>query len=205
VDYLTVWDYVWRWDTDWFWCSKNLFAQNPLVRRVLGRNRLNSRFYQRVMRWNSRFSVAQTFERVFGLHRESVIADVDIPIEHAAAFCEFLLQEVGVLPIWICPVTPRASRDRRFSLFPMPQRRYVNFGFWDVVRTRERRPDGYLNRKIEQRVGALGGLKSLYSTSYFTEDEFWSMFDREAYRKLKARYDPDGCFEGLYEKCVLTR
>jgi hypothetical protein len=27
---------LWRWDTDWFWCSKNLFAQNPLVRRLTG-------------------------------------------------------------------------------------------------------------------------------------------------------------------------
>jgi FAD/FMN-containing dehydrogenase len=202
VDYLTVWDYLWRWDTDWFWCSKNLFAQNPLVRRVLGRSRLNSRFYQRVMRWNSRWRLAEGAERLVGLQRESVIADVDIPIEHAAAFCDFLLQEVGVLPVWVCPVTPRS---RRFTLFPMPRRRYVNFGFWDVVRTRERRPDGYLNRRIEARVHALGGLKSLYSSSFFTEEEFWSMFDRDAYATLKARYDPDGHFEGLYEKCVLGR
>jgi FAD/FMN-containing dehydrogenase len=204
VDYLTVWDYLWRWDTDWFWCSKNLFAQQPLVRRLLGRDRLNSRFYQRVMRWNSRWALAQTAERALGLHRESVICDVDVPIDNAAAFCDFLLRDVGVLPIWICPVTPGAAAER-FTLFPMPRRRYVNFGFWDVVRSRARRADGYLNRRIEQRVRDLGGLKSLYSTSYFTEAEFWTMFDRDAYAALKARYDPDGHFEGLYEKCVRGR
>src|SRR3989344_5997548 len=45
-DYLTVRDFIWRWDTDWFWCSKNLFAQNPLTRRlVYGRQRLNSITY----------------------------------------------------------------------------------------------------------------------------------------------------------------
>ena len=44
---LTAADYFWRWDTDWFWCSKNLGAQNPWVRRLLGRSRLNSRFYPR--------------------------------------------------------------------------------------------------------------------------------------------------------------
>ena len=40
-DYLTAHDYVWRWDTDWFWCSKNVFAQNPLVRRLYGKERLD--------------------------------------------------------------------------------------------------------------------------------------------------------------------
>jgi len=54
VDYLRVQDYLWRWDTDWFWCSKNVYAQNPLVRRLLGRSRLNSRTYTRIMRWNAR-------------------------------------------------------------------------------------------------------------------------------------------------------
>ena len=42
-DYLTAHDYLWRWDTDWFWCSKNVLAQNPLVRRIYGRSRLGSR------------------------------------------------------------------------------------------------------------------------------------------------------------------
>src|SRR5262245_25849885 len=53
-DFLSARDFIWRWDTDWFWCSKNLYVQNPLVRRVLGRKRLNSVFYTKVMRWNSR-------------------------------------------------------------------------------------------------------------------------------------------------------
>ncbi|PZP57662.1 MAG: hypothetical protein DI596_08745, partial [Azospira oryzae] len=41
-DYLAVRDYLWRWDTDWFWCSKNVGAQNPLLRRfAFGRSRLD--------------------------------------------------------------------------------------------------------------------------------------------------------------------
>src|SRR5262249_12319723 len=36
-DWLTTRDFLWRWDTDWFWCSKNLLAQNPVVRRIYGR------------------------------------------------------------------------------------------------------------------------------------------------------------------------
>ena len=47
-DYLTVHDYLWRWDTDWFWCSKNVFAQHPLIRKIYGRERLGSRTYTKI-------------------------------------------------------------------------------------------------------------------------------------------------------------
>jgi hypothetical protein len=48
-------------------------------------------------------------------------------------------------------------------------------------------------------------MKSLYSDSYYTEAEFWRIFDRTAYAGLKARYDPAGRLPDLYAKCVLRR
>ena len=204
-DFLSTSDYLWRWDTDWFWCSKNLHAQNPLVRRLLGRKRLNSVFYAKVMRWNSRLGFTRARDRLLGLHPESVIQDVDIPIERAAEFLAFLLEEIGILPIWTCPIRVH-RRDARFPLYPLdPAVLYVNFGFWDTVRTREAHPTGHFNRLVERKVGELGGIKSLYSDSYFERDQFWSIYDREAYAALKARYDPRGRFPDLYDKAVLRQ
>ncbi|MSQ58897.1 MAG: FAD-binding oxidoreductase [Betaproteobacteria bacterium] len=202
-DYLRTEDYLWRWDTDWFWCSKNFGAQQPLVRRLLGRRRLNSRFYTQVMRWNSRWRVTQRLDRLTGMHRESVIQDVDIPLEHCAEFLAFLMKETGILPVWICPVRVYDSR-RRYPLFPMQAGvTYVNFGFWDVVRTREPFAHGHHNRLIEGEVARLDSIKSLYSDIYFTEEEFWRSYDRHAYEQLKSRYDPVRLLPGLFEKCVL--
>jgi FAD/FMN-containing dehydrogenase len=202
-DYLTVRDFIWRWDTDWFWCSKNLGAQHPLVRRLLGRERLNSRFYTRVMRWNSRWGVTRGLDRLSGRHRESVIQDVDIPIAHATEFLEFLHREIGILPVWLCPIHCRQPVGD-FTLYRIDRStRYVNFGFWDVVRRRQAFPSGHHNRLVEQKVQELGGIKSLYSESYFPEEEFWRVYDGEAYARLKRRYDPQGRFGDLYRKCVL--
>jgi FAD/FMN-containing dehydrogenase len=202
-DYLTTHGYIWRWDTDWFWCSKNLHAQNPVVRRLLGRARLNSVFYTRVMRWNARVGITRRIDRLLGKHPESVIQDVDIPIARAPEFLEFFLREIGILPIWICPFrSPRAQA--RWPLFPVdPETLYVNFGFWDVVRPDEPHPAGHFNRLIERKVQELGGIKSLYSDSYFPEDEFWAIYDKNAYDALKKKYDPNGAFKNLYEKTVL--
>jgi len=205
ADWLSAHDYLWRWDTDWFWCSKNVGAQHPLVRRLLGRARLNSMTYQRIMRWNSRIGLTRALARVRGLHPESVIQDVDIPFARASEFLEFLHREIGILPVWLCPIRAPAAAHP-FTLYPLrPGTLYVNFGFWDVVNDRVRRPPGYRNRLIEARARELGGLKSLYSDSYYTEDEFWRIFDRGAYRALKARYDPREALPDLYAKCVLRR
>jgi FAD/FMN-containing dehydrogenase len=205
VDFLTAHDYLWRWDTDWFWCSRNLGAQNRLIRRLYGRERLNSRTYTRIMRWNSRWRLTATVDRLARRHRESVIQDVDIPIGRATEFLEFFLREIGILPVWICPIrTPRPASS--FPLYPMdPATTYVNFGFWDVVRTRARHEPGHFNRAIERKVMELGGIKSLYSDSYFPREEFDAAYGGEAYRALKARYDPDNRLGDLFGKCVLRR
>jgi FAD/FMN-containing dehydrogenase len=205
VDYLTTRDYLWRWDTDWFWCSKNVGAQHPLVRRLLGRRRLNSVTYQKVMRWNTRWGVSAALNRFRHVHSESVIQDVDIPLPHAAEFLDFLFAEVGILPIWICPIrAPDASADA--TLYRLPRGTLsINFGFWDSITFADARPPGHVNRKIERKVTDLGGIKSLYSDSYFTEDAFWSVYDRTAYAELKARYDPQGALGDLYAKAVLRR
>ena len=53
---------------------------------------------------------------------------------------------------------------------------YVNFGFWDVKRTREAYPPGHFNRLIERKVAELGGIKSLYSDSFFPREEFERLY-----------------------------
>jgi FAD/FMN-containing dehydrogenase len=205
LDYLSAHDFLWRWDTDWFWCSKNVGAQVPWIRRLYGRKRLGSRTYQAIMRWNSRWGVTRALGRLRGLHSESVIQDVDIPIGRAAEFLEFFQRDIGISPVWTCPVRASARADR-FRLYPLrPGALYVNFGFWDVVRTSGEHSAGFFNRLVEHEVEALGGIKSLYSDSYYPKDEFWRVFGGDAYRALKARYDPHGNFPDLYEKCVLRK
>ena len=203
VDYLSTHDYIWRWDTDWFWCSKNVGAQNNLVRRLFGSKRLNSTQYTKIMRWNSKWGFTRRYNKLRGIHTESVIQDVDIPIEQAPEFYEFFDREIGIRPVWICPVVTY-NKSAVYPLFPMNQDQiYVNFGFWDVVHGNQAEPEGFYNKKIEAMVNKLGGIKSLYSDTYFSKDEFWRIYNRTEYDALKKKYDPNRRLKDLYDKCVL--
>jgi FAD/FMN-containing dehydrogenase len=202
-DFLTVHDYIWRWDTDWFWCSKNLYLHNRLLRLLLGRRRLNSITYQKIMRWNTRVGLTAKMNRLLDRRTESVIQDVDIPLENAAEFLRFFLAEIPIRPVWMCPIGGHDS-ERRFPLYPLSgDGLFVNFGFWDVVPNPAKYPAGHFNRLIEDRVRDLGGVKSLYSESYYDEDTFWKLYDGEEYFRLKRKYDPEGRLRNLYQKCVL--
>lgn len=202
-DYLTVEDYIWRWDTDWFWCSKNLLAQNPFIRRLYGRARLNSVTYTRIMRWNNRWKLMEYLNKLFGIRAESVIQDVEIPVERAAEFLSFYHDVIRFVPVWICP-TRVYNKQVKFDLYAMdPEKLYVNFGFWDVIRERKKLPDGFYNRQVEEKVIELGGMKSLYSDSYFTPEQFWEIYNKPAYDILKQKYDPDSKLRDIYRKCVL--
>ncbi len=202
-DYLTTLDYIWRWDTDWFWCSSVFLVQNPTVRRLVGKRHLNSDTYMKLLRLNRRWRLTNKLDRLTGVHTEQVIQDVDVPIGQAPAFLEFFQHEIRIKPVWICPFRVH-DPARAYGLWPIePRTLYVNFGFWSEVRGRVAHPRGHFNRLIERKLAELGGIKSLYSDSYYDADEFWNIFDKPAYDRLKAKYDPQGRLSDLYRKCVL--
>ena len=203
VDYLTTHDYLWRWDTDWFWCSKHFLVQHPFVRWLWGKERLQSKVYWKLRNLFNKSPLAQRMAEAIGGRQEAVIQDVEIPVEHAPAFARFFNREIGIKPVWVCPVAAY-DPDAFYAFYPMkPGTLYVNFGFWDAVTTDHE--EGYFNRQVEAKVRELQGKKSLYSNSFYSREEFWRLFDDKAYRALKARYDPTGKLKDLYEKCVLKQ
>lgn len=68
---------------------------------------------------------------------------------------------------------------------PMPSKSYANF----VA----------ANRAIEAKVSAMQGVKWPYSQYFYTEDEFWRMYDRESYVALREKYHATG-LPTMYDK-----
>jgi len=207
VDYLTALDYIWRWDYDWFWCSKHFLVQNKFFRLLLGKFMLKSSKYWKIMFFNRKYKLTEKFEKVFGkkFFSESVVQDVEIPVNNAAKFLDFFNKEIGIKPVWVCPAM-KYSKKTNYSLYQTDSNvLYINFGFWDVVKTKEQFQIGYFNKKIESMVKKLHGKKSLYSDSFYDEEEFWGLYNKKTYFKLKKKYDSLGKLKTLYQKCVLRK
>lgn len=217
VDFLTVRDYLWRWDTDWFWCSRAFGVQHPLVRRLWPDRAKRSDVYRRLVAFDKRTHFSARLDRWRGKPpREDVIQDIEVPVDRLPEFLEFFAERVGMSPVWLCPLRLRGGPV--WPLYPLDVQQgghkaqnapgevgapmFVNVGFWGTVSLPPGQIPDHHNRLIERKVAELGGQKSLYSTAFYSREEFWRRYNGEAYRRLKEAYDPGGRLLDLYDKCV---
>ncbi|KAH8799306.1 hypothetical protein F5884DRAFT_811396, partial [Xylogone sp. PMI_703] len=63
----------------------------------------------------------------------------------------------------------------------------LNIGLWGRA---PRDMDAFVqqNRRLESKLAELGGRKALYSHAYYTEQEFWQIYNQAWYENLRQRY-----------------
>ncbi|HTY72577.1 MAG TPA: FAD-binding oxidoreductase [Actinomycetes bacterium] len=206
VDHLRVRDYLWRWDTDWFWCSRALQVQKPWVRPLVPKRFLRSDVYWKVIGFERRHQWKARLDARLGRPaQEPVVQDVEVPVQRLPEFLEFFHREIRISPVWVCPMRARAGSPS-WTLFDIDHDvTWTNVGFWSAVDLPPGQVEGFHNRRIEEKVAELGGHKSLYSTAFYPEEEFWATYNGEGYHLVKKDYDPDGRLLDLYEKTVRRR
>jgi FAD/FMN-containing dehydrogenase len=203
TDLLTMYDYLWRWDTDWFWCSRAFGAQHPVVRRVWPRRWKRSDVYYKMVGLDHRLHVGAWLDRRKGNPEgERVVQDVEIPVDRLPEFLEWFDAEVGMRPVWLCPLVA----SQKWPTYPLaPDEIYVNVGFWGNVPVGPDAPNAPRNRAIEAKVHELGGHKSLYSEAFYDRETFDQLYDGANLAQVKGRYDPENRLTTLYDKAVRRR
>jgi hypothetical protein len=59
---------------------------------------------------------------------------------------------------------------------------------------------------MEDKLIEIGGVKTLISHNYFSEEDFWKIWNRDNYLRVKTITDPDNIFRDLYSKmCKASR
>jgi FAD/FMN-containing dehydrogenase len=133
---------------------------------------------------------------------ERVVQDVEIPVERLPEFLDWFDAEVGMRPVWLCPLTA----SRKWPTYPLaPDEVYVNVGFWGNVAVGPDAPNAPRNRAIEAKVHELGGHKSLYSEAFYDRETFDALYDGANLARVKSRFDPEGRLTTLYDKAVRRR
>jgi Delta24-sterol reductase len=120
-----------------------------------------------------------------------VVQDLSLPQSSASEFIQFIDRELGIYPLWLCPFRQGPSTSLISHESKLNDQRgaaeILNVGIWGPGPTNR---DAFLgvNRKLEQKLHSLGGLKWMYARVYYTEDEFWDIYDRKTYDGLRAKY-----------------
>lgn len=189
-DYLRTRDYYFRYDRGVTSVHPKSLLGRLLFGKLLGSTQL--------------LQAAEKLRWLLRADRPTVTLDVFVPMGEVAAFLEWYRREIGFFPLWCVPY-------RRVQHYP-----WLSDEFY--ARTREtlfldlaiyglRQPAGKnYHAIIEQKLLQIGGLKTLISHNYFSESDFWRIFNKRAYDELKALTDPDNIFRDLYTKtCLASR
>lgn len=182
--------YLFRYDRGVFWSGLRAFKYFVTPFNRLTRFLLDPFMYSRTM--------------VHALHRSglasrTIIQDYGVPYDSADEFVRWIDEKTGIWPLWLCPVKSAPVGERSFSQGTnIKDDILLDVGIWDMG------PDDAhafikLNRDFEAKVTQLGGMKCLYAHAYYTEQEFWDIYDETKYMELRRKYHAES-LPSVYDK-----
>ena len=184
-DYVPLAEFLFRYDRGGFWVGEmgyDYFRHIP---------------FNGFMRWLlDDFSHTRTLYHALhatGVTRELVVQDVTVPWDQATEFIDHIADELAIWPLWLCPL----GKTRMPSFHPVTSSapesglstsdEMLSVGIWGWG-PKDR--DRFLasNRGLEAKLEELNGRKWLYAHMFYTEEEFWRLYDREWYKSLREKY-----------------
>ena len=177
-------DYLFRYDRGAFWVGRYAFQYFLTPFNRVTRWALDKFMHTRVMY----HALHQS-----GHAKRYILQDVAVPYPAAEELLNFIDDTFKFYPLWLCPLRQRGqSPHSAYGLLaekasPDAPQVLLNFGVWGPgPNGRDKFVD--VNRRLEHKVQELGGKKWLYAHAYYTEWEFWNIYDRKDYDALRLKY-----------------
>jgi delta24-sterol reductase len=180
--YMTTNDYLFRYDHGAFWGGKLAFKHFNVPENFITR-RLADPFM------DSRTCYHALHKS--GLANEYVVQDFGIPSSTVVEFIKFVNESLPELQIFLSPC--KSAREigltSRFNprVAEVADQRIFAVGVYGRGPT-DQEAFVELNRKLELRSAELLGAKLLYARTYYTEDEFWMIYDKDVYNEMRKKY-----------------
>ncbi|KAF2436148.1 24-dehydrocholesterol reductase-like protein precursor [Tothia fuscella] len=186
VELIPIAEYLFRYDRGGFWVGRSAFHYFYFPFNRIARWFLDDFMHTRML-----YRALHASKNVLCY----VVQDCAVPCKTASQFVKYTDEKFGIYPLWLCPL--RQMDDRPLTFHPhscLPEDRetgqpeqMLNIGLWGFG------PKNYTsyikeNRALEAKLHEFGGMKWLYSQTYYTEAEFWKVYQREWYDELREKY-----------------
>lgn len=193
-EYIPLAEYLFRYDRAGFWVGRAGWTYFKLVP------------FNRLTRWflDDFLHTRMLYRALHGSGESArfVVQDIAVPFATAPDLVDYTDRELGIWPLWLCPLRRRAPPTfHPFTTTPPPpgtqqqqqqeDDMMLNIGVWGWGPS-DRGEFVRANKALEDKVRELGGMKWLYAHTYYDEPEFWKMYGgRGWYDSLRAKYKAD--------------
>ena len=187
-DFLKTPDYFFRYD-------KGVTNVHP--KSLLGRL-----FFGKFLNSTRTLKLVENFRRLIPSDKIPITVDIFIPFSKVSNFMEWYKKEVNHFPLWCVPY----KLVREYE--------WVSAGFLNKIKDKlildlaiygmKKKADKNYYKIIEDELMNIGGIKTLISSNYYSESDFWKIWNKENYDKVKGITDPNNIFRDLYTKTCRT-
>lgn len=210
--FMPIEDYLFRYDRGAFWMGSYFLHGRLLMNFLTGRwkngnfNELrdpgnlfrglwgwicNSKRLYSILHWNG--------ENFFS--KRAIIQDFYIPENRTLEFAEKAFDITGISPLWICPVKT-CGREQIFAPHAVEDDLVFDVGVYGFPK--ENGNGQTLTSQLEKLAHSFGGRKMLYSYTFFSEEEFWKVYSKENYEKLRKKWDRGNTWTCILKKVLRT-
>lgn len=189
-DYLKTPDYFFRYDKG----VTNVNPKSFLARLFVGKF-INS---------TRTLKLVEKFRWLIPDKKIPITLDVFIPFSKITKFMDWYKKEVNFFPLWCVSykivrkyewLSDELSKKTKDDLF-------VDLAIYGM----EKKGDKNYYKIIEDRLTKIGAIKTLISSNYYSEADFWKTWNKDNYYKIKRMTDPENLFRDLYTKmCKAAR
>jgi FAD/FMN-containing dehydrogenase len=187
-DYLTTEHYVFRYDRG----VTNVRPKSFIGRLLFGKLMASSQWLR----------IAEKLHFLLRDKNPTITLDVFVPFSKVPEFLTWYERTLGHFPLWCVPY--RRVHDYEWLTdeywAQLEDKLFLDLAIYGM------RQDGRANyhRLVEEKLRELGGIKTLIAHNYYSEAEFWSIWNKPNYDAAKAITDPDNIFRNLYTKTCRT-
>lgn len=182
-------DYLFRYNRGAFWTGEYVFPlfhipNNKLTRIILNPIMNTRKLYDGLY--------------AFNISQRYFLQDFYCPFNKVLDFIKYNNQKLGIYPIWLCPIKPTRT-PQKLSPHHIGDGTLIDIGIWGQTEKYLDDPIG-VNRDFEKYSQSINARKMLYAHAYYTQSEFWNIYDKNWYNSLRKKYNADKIFPDVWEK-----
>lgn len=187
-DYLETIDYFFRYDKG--------------VTHVTPSSFLGRLFFGKFINSATLLRLVRKFHRFIPSSMIPVTIDLFIPFSKAEKFMDWYRKEINYFPLWCVPY--KRVRDYEWlseNFFKNNKDKlFLDLAIYGLKKSKEKN----YYKIMEDELIKVDGLKTLISTNCYSEQEFWKIWNKENYYKVKKLTDPNNILRDLYTKTCKT-
>lgn len=187
---------------DYLKTSEYFFRYDKGVTNVNPKSFLARFIFAKFMNSTRTLKLAEKFRRLIPSDKIPITVDLLIPFSKVSNFMEWYKKEVNHFPLWCVPY--KIARGYEWISADLLRKTRDKLFLDIAVYGMKKKDNKNYYKIIEDELMNIGAIKTLISNNYYSESDFWKIWNKENYYKVKRRTDPNNIFRDLYTKTCKT-